>query len=486
MQLAAADKGAGRRQFLLGLATWVFACLPSIVLAEPFHVGFGEIDITPELRDDQPVWLAGYSHGRKATGIHDPLMARCVVLRDGARKIALVSVDLIGLQYTETTRIRAALPDFDYVLVSSTHNHEGPDVIGIWGRTPVTRGVDNDYLTLIVEHVTKVVRAAERQWVEATAAYGTAENENLLRDSRRPYVVDGMLRALVFRRSDQTSPVGVVVQWNCHPEALGSKNTLLTADFPWATVAALKKQYRCPVVYFSGAVGGLMAPPGGRFQNSRGETLHSGQFEFARFYGEQVAELAAQAIDAATPISLAPMTVSAKMIAVPLQNPMYGAARSIGVLQRTARRWTGEAERPGELVGLLDRDQSSLAVETEVAYLQLGELDVAAIPGELYPELVYGRFEDPADPHVEFPEAPLEKPVTKILPSDRWMLLGLANDEIGYIIPKRQWDQAPPFAYGRSQSQYGEINRCGPEVAPLLMQALENRVREAARAPQGD
>jgi hypothetical protein len=58
----------------------------------------------------------------------------------------------------------------------------------------------------------------------------------------------------------------------------------------------------------------------------------------------------------------------------------------------------------------------------------------------------------------------------------RWMLLGLANDEIGYIIPKRQWDQRPPFAYGRTHSQYGEIHSCSPDVAPIIMQALARRV----------
>lgn len=221
-----------------------------------------------------------------------------------------------------------------------------------------------------------------------------------------------------------------------------------------------------------------MAPPGGQFQNAAGKTLHSGEFEFAQVYGEQVARLTEQAIDRAQPIDLTPVTVSAKAIAVPLQNPMYGAARSIGVLKREARRWTGNAEELGESVGLLDKTEGPLAVETEVAYLRLGELHVAAIPGEIYPELVYGKFEDPADPHVDFPDAPLEKSVVQILPGDRWMLLGLANDEIGYIIPKRQWDQEPPFAYGRNKSQYGEINSCGPEIAPLVMQALENRVRE--------
>ena len=28
--------------------------------------------------------------------------------------------------------------------------------------------------------------------------------------------------------------------------------------------------------------------------------------------------------------------------------------------------------------------------------------------------------------------------------------------ELGYILPKRQWDEKPPFCYGRKSAQYGE------------------------------
>ncbi len=66
----------------------------------------------------------------------------------------------------------------------------------------------------------------------------------------------------------------------------------------------------------------------------------------------------------------------------------------------------------------------------------------------------------------------------KLLPSDKAMLIGLANDELGYIIPRRQWDNAAPFAYGRKKSQYGEENSCGPQMAAVLMGALEHRVQE--------
>ncbi len=115
---------------------------------------------------------------------------------------------------------------------------------------------------------------------------------------------------------------------------------------------------------------------------------------------------------------------------------------------------------------------------TEVGYLRLGQLHVAAIPGEIYPELVYGQFPAAAEPGVDYPQAPLEPTIEKLLPGKRVLILGLANDEIGYIIPRRQWDWWPPYAYGRSRSQYGEINSCGPDVARVIMQALQRRVRE--------
>ena len=47
-----------------------------------------------------------------------------------------------------------------------------------------------------------------------------------------------------------------------------------------------------------------------------------------------------------------------------------------------------------------------------------------------------------------------------------------SNDEIGYILPRSQWDAETPFAYGREDSQYGEINSVGPRAAPILAEAF--------------
>ncbi|MCH8922158.1 MAG: hypothetical protein IIA67_03285 [Planctomycetes bacterium] len=466
-------------QIFSSLSLFILLVTPASVSADaPLRAAFASVDITPDVKGKKPVFLAGYGHGRVAKGVHDPLMARGLVVEAGGEKIALVSVDLVGLQYPAVKQIRAKLPRYKYVMVSSTHNHEGPDVIGLWGVTPLHCGVDPDYIKLVVERVVKLVRAAEAALAPAEAYYGTATDESLLGDSRLPKVYDGVLRTIRFNHAGTDKPLGVLVQWNCHPEAMGSRNTQVTADFPATTIAELTKRYECPIAYFSGAVGGLMAPPDGLLKNAMGDVLKEGQFEYAEAYGGAVADLAVKAIESGKPIRLAPLRVAAKPIALPLENNFYRAARLAGVLNREARLWTGDAEKIGRVATLADFLRRT-AVVTEVAYLQLGELHVACLPGELYPELMYGKFQDPVDPGADFPKAPLEPTVMKSLPGEKLLVFGLANDEIGYIIPKRQWDRKSPYCYGRKKSQYGEINSCGPDVAPIIMKALADRVREA-------
>jgi hypothetical protein len=323
------------------------------------------------------------------------------------------------------------------------------------------------------------VRTAEANLAPAEARFGTAVDESLLSDSRLPKVFDGILRAVEFRTPGSEARAGLLVQWNCHPEALGSKNRQLTADFPWATVAALKEKYQCPVVYVTGTVGGLMTPPDGRFSDDEGNKLGEGQFAFAERYGKAVADLAGKALYAAGSITLTPMRVAASTVYLPTRNAYYRLARGMGVLTRDAYAWADNPSVKGEPLSEKNAD-ATMAIETEVACLKLGELVLACIPGEIYPELVYGEVQDPADPHTDYPDAPLEPAVSELMSADNWMLVGLANDEIGYIIPKRQWDARRPYAYGREKSQYGEVNSCGPDTAGIVLEALKQCAEKVA------
>jgi hypothetical protein len=438
-----------------------------------FQAGFAETDITPKLGEN-PVYLAGFGQNRKATGVHDPLKARAVVLRQGDRRVALVSIDVVGFPHANVLQVRRQLPGFTYVLVSSTHNHEGPDTLGLWGPNPFLSGVDPSYILLLEEQIVRAVRDADRAARPVTAQIGTARAPELLHDGREPYIKHDELVALQFLEPQTNQPIGLVVQWNCHPETLGSKNTEVSADYVGYTVDYLHRRHRCPVVYLTGTVGGLMTSLHVEIKDDQGRVLAEGSLEKTERYGRALGQLADRALAEAKPLNLTPLQVRSREVFVPLENKMYLLGRQVGVLKRQAYLWTGDPYK-AEAVGEEVRGKP-LGLRTELAWLRFGELDVAAIPGEIYPELVLDKVQDPPDPGADFPEAPIEPAIYKQLRGPYRMLIGLANDEIGYIIPKCQWDEKPPFCYGRTKAQYGESNSVGPETAPILCKAFQELV----------
>jgi len=441
---------------------------------EPLQAGFGEADITPLVGGDKPVYMAGFGHDRKATGVHDRLKARVVVLKHGQTKIALACVDLVGFFLPNVEHVRAGLSGFDYVLVSSTHTHEGPDSLGLWGPTALQSGVDADYIRTVEKHIIQAVRDADAASQPVAARIGSVKAPELLHDSREPYVLHDELVALEFRTLKDDKPAGVVVQWNCHPETLGSANTEISADFVGYTVNALQEGRHCPVVYLNGAVGGMMSSLGLEVKSADGKVLKDGTLEKTERYGRLLAEAADRALNDARPVRLTPLEARRRPVFLPLANKIYMLARRLGVFEREAYLWSGDPYR-AEPAGPKEGDKP-LAVRTEVGYLRLGELEIAVIPGEIYPELVLDRVQDPPDAGADFPEAAVEPAVYKQMKGPHRMIVGLGNDEIGYVIPKRQWDEKPPYCYGRKRPQYGEVNSLGPDTAPLLCKAFEDLV----------
>jgi hypothetical protein len=464
----------GRLLSLLSFLLWVSLWFISTSNSAELEAGFGEADITPAI-GGRSVYLAGFGQNRVATKVHDPLRARAVVLRHEQHKLALVSVDLVGLFHPQVLRVRDGLPGFMHVLVSSTHNHEGPDTLGLWGPHPFKTGVDRDYLKTVEVQIIKAVQAAERTARPVRARLGTARAPELVHDSREPYVLHDELTAIEFRNFVDDRPAGLLVQWNCHPETLDRKNTEVSADYVGYTVGYLSGKYCCPVVYFTGTVGGLLSSLGVTVKDDRGQVLANGTFAKTERYGQLVGELAERALDRAKPVKLVPLEVRSREVYLPLDNKLYLLARQLGVLQRAAYVWKGEIWRADPVSAGMGN--KPLCLRTEMAWLRLGELDVAAIPGEIYPELVLDRVQEPADRGADYPDAPIEPAIYRQMRGPHRLLIGLANDEIGYIIPKRQWDEKPPFCYRRTRPQYGEINSVGPETAPILCRAFKDMLQ---------
>ncbi len=459
------------------LSVYMLAAVGLPAIAGEFSVGFGETDLTPRVgKKEKPVYLAGFGQNRKATTVHDPIMANAVVMADGNEKIAFVSVDVVGLFLPSVDRVRAKLPGFRYVLVSATHNHEGPDTLGLWGPSPVQSGIDAAYLSKVEAGCVAAVQAADKARKPAAVRFGSARDSDLLNDNRRPIVKHDELVTLHFRDPRTNKPLGILIQWNCHPESLASRNTAITADYIYFVRKYLRESQKCPVAYFTGTVGGLMTTLGLPVKDENGKELKDGTFEKADRYGKLLANLAEKSLKAAQPITLTPFEIRTRELLVPVENNIYRLAWSFGVLNRQMYLWEGNAT-PKKFMTTKDVSKP-VAVKTELGFLKLGPLEIAAIPGEIYPELVLGKVQQPADPGADYPDAPAEPAIYDQMKAKHRMLIGLANDELGYFIPKRQWDEKAPFCYGLKKSQYGEMNSVGPEAAPVITRTFKALVEK--------
>jgi hypothetical protein len=94
----------------------------------------------------------------------------------------------------------------------------------------------------------------------------------------------------------------------------------------------------------------------------------------------------------------------------------------------------------------------------------------------MYPELSVGGVERYAG--ADFPDAPIETPIKSMLHAQFKMLIGLAGDEIGYIIPKAEWDEKAPYLQNARKAWYGEENSVGPDAAARIAAAIQELARQ--------
>lgn len=435
------------------------------------QVGAAARKITPRL--DRPVYLAGFGNNRKATGVHDDLWARCLALKAGGAPVVLCSVDLIGLFYDDVARIRAAVPGAQ-VIVAATHVHQGPDTMGQWGPQQTVSGLDESYNAFVVQRTAAAAREALARLAPARmhpAAVTPPDVARMYHDSRPPVVHDPEILSLVFRARGGRA-IATLVNWNNHPEALGSSNRLITSDYVHFLREALGRSGFGTVVFFNGALGGMQSPLGAQIEDPEtGRPAPKDSFRFAEIVGRYVARHVIESQKRAKAARVDSIVYHESQARFPVANAGFLMAAKMGLFGGRKPMKDGGTEAP---VGYLRLARGARPV-----------VEAALVPGELYPELSVGGTV--CDPNGDFAPAPVEEPLKKLLSAPYRMLIGLANDEIGYILPKCQWDEKQPFTFGAVRPWYGEVNSTSPDAAPVLEAAFRALLRQAgATAPISD
>jgi hypothetical protein len=388
-------------------------------------IGYAQQTITPSL--DRRVYLAGFDRNRPAMGIHDDLYVRALALKRGETRLVLAALDLLGFPRVYCQQIEARVNEKapgTRLILASTHTHHGPDTIGMWGRSWFRSGVDPVYMTTVQHKVVETALRALAQCQPARLRATATRVPGVAKNSRDPDILDEELTCLQFRQAETEEPLVTLLIFPCHPEALWTDNVYITSDYPGYLREAVARATGAPCLFFPGALGGMMTPD---------VPAHS--FIEAERMGTTLAEAALEALAQAETEPVETLSHAIAVYEVPLTNFLFKLARWLDLFPR-------------------DVITSSTSVTTEANRINIGPAWLATGPGEVLPKLGL-RIKA----HLHEAGAPLAG------------FIGLANDELGYILPQADFIYpGNPFSPG---DHYEETMSVGPEAGPRLMAALE-------------
>ncbi len=145
------------------------------------QAGVSEREITPALGAP----LIAELSCRPATGVRSPLMVRALILADGEETLAIVTLDLYGLERGAAGRLAEAVGAAvglrpEALLVVSSHTRGGPCAAGVLGCPEP----DGQYLARVVEAAAGAVAEAMEQLQPAALGYGRAVLPHLVYNHR--------------------------------------------------------------------------------------------------------------------------------------------------------------------------------------------------------------------------------------------------------------------------------------------------------------
>ena len=228
------------------------------------RAGTARVEITP------PVGMKMRGYGARkggATGVHDPLFARIVVLKDDNAALAIVSADVATFCMERIVAEAKEKWGLDHVVLCATHTHSGPD----------TRE-QNEWRDETENKIIAAIGEAAENLFPARLSWARDELESHYMPHNRRFVrPDGTVtmmwdnpnriptkpvdkRVSILRVDDEAgNPRALMVHYACHAVVLGAQNVLISADYPGAMADHVEKELGpdCMAMFLQGAAGDI-------------------------------------------------------------------------------------------------------------------------------------------------------------------------------------------------------------------------------------
>ncbi|MCK5134230.1 MAG: neutral/alkaline non-lysosomal ceramidase N-terminal domain-containing protein [Bacteroidales bacterium] len=391
--------------------------------ASAIEANVAVIKLTPPLEMGYTLGGYGARMSKPAEGIHDDIWAKALVLNDGGKKFAIVTLDILGLPPNVKPQVIEKLNQEGWteenIMLLPSHSHSSLEMFAlndknIFGLAPI--GIfQPQLLDFVVQSLADLIKSADQDLKPVKIGSHSKQIDGLNRNRRGEPFIDN---SLTVTRIDYLNgkPMTVLVNWTGHPTIMDENDMLVSGGWPGYLQRELEGWIGQGVVamFYNG-------PQGDQSVIAEGAGSH---FEKAERYGRTMAINVLNIYNNINPVENIQFSYNYKIIPLPDReaHPDF---------METGGKEYGLDEEKIKI--LLDQ---VFPVQTSIGAFRLGNLLIVGAPGELSAELGLNVKEKLKTRGVKYPA-----------------IGGLANQWISYILSENEYHKS---GYEASVSFYGK------------------------------
>lgn len=194
-------------------------------------------------------------------GVLDELFVRSLVLDNGETKLVFLGSDLMAIDAEMVRMIREGITQATQIpatniLVCCTHNHSAPSY---YQKTAI--GKDNEEPSLkrfLVKQFTEAAVEAANSTKPARIGFGAGSLSGMTRNRQQKNdLIDSQVGVLRVEELEGRKTIATLFNFTGHPVILGSKNLLLSGEYPGAASRAVESLIGGVAIFAQGACGDI-------------------------------------------------------------------------------------------------------------------------------------------------------------------------------------------------------------------------------------
>lgn len=486
-----------------------------------WSLGKAEASLLPENYDEYSLFLGGFLTGGNGfrndlQEILDDMKVRVIALNDGSQRGTAVfaTVDAIGVSNGDIRQIRQLLSSFakekdiNAINIFATHAHSCIDTQGLWtdiqhkwpknflhaftGMGESLQGTDEKYMEFFRDTVKTAIEKAVDSMEKGRMTYAEKEIPGYFSNKNRQSAssMDEYLRRIAFYPENEKSTPTFIVNMSAHPDVAGLavkddpvKGHGLSGDYVYYIGQTLN-ELGYDFMFFNGAICGIYI--------GRPDVNTNRRVEIPAGYGKEIAQLTYALTMTEKEILADERLMSFNFTKEQTEGhenyvPWYKNWQSVKetevdpILNIRLKAVELQAENPvikvAAKLGLVNyqikkTENKDYFITTEIGYMEMGkDLKFAFVPGEFCSDLVGGGASLTADGSV-YGKAFDGKTLSEIFGDEGIIVLGLANDAIGYIVPDND------YCMCLGMGHYHETLSLGKNTASTIMKGFEELEKE--------